>query len=115
MVVLVVVAAVCFTAGVFAATRWLPELDEGPVGAIAFFVVCGLSGAAAGLIGINVDSVVRALEREGGANLETFIVTNGLVSILRDSGTIAGLALIAYLLAPKPRREGVQSSADAMR
>ena len=73
----------------------------GPVGSIAFFVVCGLSGAALSLIGINIDSIVRQLERGGGGDLTTFILTNGLASIFRDAGTIAALSLVAYLLAPK--------------
>lgn len=100
MVVLVVVAVACFSAGVTAASRWLPDLEAGPVGTIAFFVVCGLSGASLGLIGIEVDQIVRALKEGGRDGLATFVVTNGLESILRDAGTLAALALIAYLLAP---------------
>jgi hypothetical protein len=33
MVVLVVVAVVCFIAGIIAVTRWLPDLAQGPVAA----------------------------------------------------------------------------------
>lgn len=111
MVVLIVVAAVCFIAGVAAASQWLPDLAEGPVGTASFFVVCGLSGAALGLLGVNIDSMVRGLESSGRGELGTLIVTNGLVSILRDSGTVAGLALIAYLLAPGPQHEIPQPQA----
>jgi len=116
MVILIVVAVVCFVAGVTAASQWLPDLADGSVGAIAFFVVCGLSGAALGLIGVNVDSMVRELKEGGRGGFETLIVTDGLVSILRDAGTIAGLALIAYLLAPGPNRpETASPTADSPR
>jgi hypothetical protein len=101
MIVLIVVAVVCFVAGVTATSHWLPDLADGRVGAIAFFVVCGLSGAALGLIGIDIDSMVRSLEVGGRDGFESLIVANGLVSILRDGGTVAGLALVAYLLAPR--------------
>jgi hypothetical protein len=105
MVVLIVVAVVCFIAGIFAVTRWLPDLAEGPVGATAYFVVCGLSAAAVGLVGIDVDQIVRQLARsEGGEDITTLVVAGGLTSILRDAATVAGLALIGYLLAPKRQR-----------
>jgi hypothetical protein len=110
MVVLIVVAVACFSAGVYASARWLPPLAEGTVGTISFFAVCSLCGAALGLIGINIDSVARQLG-ERDSELETLIVTGGLLGILRDSGTVAALALIAYLLAPKAR--SVESSRAA--
>jgi hypothetical protein len=107
MVVLVIVTVVCFIAGVAASTRWLPPLSDGPVGGIAYFIVCGLAGATLATVGINVDSTVRALERssEGSGELESIIVSDGLLGICRDAGMLAGLALIAYLLAPKAPRE----------
>jgi hypothetical protein len=108
MVVLIIVAVACFTAGTFAATRWLPDLESGPVGGIAFFVVCGLCGAVLALLGINVDSIVRELQESGGfgglrtnTRLETSILSQGLLSIMRDCGTVGALTLIAYLLASK--------------
>jgi hypothetical protein len=101
MIVLVVVAVVCFVAGIVAVTRWLPDLAEGPVGTMAYFVVCGLSAAAVSLVGINIDQIVRQLEKNAHGDLAVFIVSSGLTSMLRDSGTVAGLALIAYLLAPR--------------
>jgi len=116
MAVLIVVAVVCFSAGSYAAARWLPALADGPVGTIAFLVVCGLGGVAVALIGINADSIARQLEQTGlrsGAEFEVLIVSTGLVSILRDSGTVAALALVAYLLAPKPPRAEPAPLADA--
>jgi hypothetical protein len=102
MVVLIVVAVACFLAG--AASRWPPPLADGPVGSIAFFVVCGLAGAALVLIGIDTDSMVRGLERESFGGLgNAWVVGNYLLVVLRDAGTLAGLALIAYLLSPRPK------------
>jgi len=103
VVILVVVAVVSFTAGAVAAARWLPELAEGPVGSFVFFVVCGLLGASVALISISIDTTIRNLEERGSpGDIRVFIVSNGLTVILRDAGTLAALALIAYLLAPKP-------------
>jgi hypothetical protein len=116
MVVLIVVAVSCFAAGSYAAARWLPALADGTVGAIAFFVVCGLAGVAVALIGVNVDSIVRQLEETGlrrSGEFEVLVVSSGLVSILRDSGTVAALALVAYLLAPKPPRSEPAPAAEA--
>jgi hypothetical protein len=73
-------------------------------------VICGLCGAALGLVGINIDSIVRESQHSGG-ELDTLFVANGLVAILRDSGSVAGLALIAYLLALHPR-EAPQPAAE---
>src|SRR5689334_18365810 len=101
MTVLLLVALICFVIGVYAASRWLPPLGAGPVGAIAYFVVVGLSGAAFGLVGINVDQTVRGLERSDSGALEDLVVANGLANIMRDAGSVVALALIAYLLAPK--------------
>jgi hypothetical protein len=104
MVVLVVVAVACFLAGSVGLSRWLPELAEGPTGTMVFFVVCGLGGAVLALIGIDVDGIVRGLgEHHTTQGLKIFVVTDGLVAILRDAGTVAALALIAYLIAPKER------------
>jgi hypothetical protein len=100
---LVIIAVVCFIAGVAASTRWLPPLADGPVGGLTYFIVCGLAGASLATVGIYVDSTIRALERHGEftGSLESVIVSDGLLGICRDAGMLAGLALIAYLLAPK--------------
>jgi hypothetical protein len=104
MVVVIVVAVACFSVGILAVTRWLPELAEGPVGTMAYFVVCGLSAAAVGLVGISIEQIVRGVETSSG-RFKEFVVAGGLTSILRDAGTVAGLALIGYLLAPKSHRD----------
>ena len=105
MVVLIIVAVVCFSAGAVASARWLPALAEGPVGTIAFFVVCGLSGAALATVGIHFDGLARELERTGldSSTLETSIVADRLIGAFFDGGALGALALIAYLIAPKRR------------
>jgi len=101
MVVLIVVTVACFGAGVVAVSRYLPELADGPAGTLAFFVICGLSGAAVGLVGLHVYLTIRQLEETSRGQFSELVVADGLTSILLDSGTVAGLALIAYLLAPR--------------
>jgi chromate transport protein ChrA len=101
MVVLVIVAVACFIAGMWAATTWLPALAEGPVGTLVYFVVCGLAGAVLALIGIRVWGIVRELEESRRLLDSSQIVASGLVVLLWESGSLAALALIAYLLAPK--------------
>ena len=119
MVVLVVVAVVCFIAGSGAAAQWLPELlDDGPIGLLVSFVVCGLVGASLAVAAIYVDLAVRELERPlfRESSLETQIIGRSLTSILINSGSLLAFALIAYLLAPKARRhapEGASPSAGA--
>jgi hypothetical protein len=102
MVVLVVIAVACFVAGVMAAARWLPDLEEGPVGTMAFFVICGLCGAVVGLFGLNIDAMIKQAESLGRGGFEQVAVASGLLNILRDCGSVAAFALIAFLLAPRP-------------
>jgi hypothetical protein len=95
----VVVFVACLGAGVVAAARWLPDLAVGPVGSLAFFVVCGLLGAALGLVGLHIYSIVNALgEFRSLGNGE--IVAAGLVSMIWEAGSLLGLATLVYLLAP---------------
>jgi hypothetical protein len=104
MVVPIVIAVACFAVGVIASSRWLPDLDAGTLGTIAFFVICGLCGAVVAIVGAYIYLVVRDIEQSG--RLEILNPVAGLLAaMLRDGGTVAGLALIAYLLAPKPLRE----------
>jgi hypothetical protein len=101
-----VVTGICFLVGAIATSRWLPELREGTGGLVALFVICGLSGAALAAAGLHIDLIVRTLESGGelGAKeYQVFAVARELTSLLLDSGVLVGLAVIAYLLAPKPR------------
>jgi hypothetical protein len=99
VVLTLVVFFVCFSGGVLASSRWLPDLADGPAGGIAFLAVCGLLGAALSVIGLEVLSTARSLEGIRG-RLDSEVLTQGLVLIMRDGGTLLGLAAIAYLLAP---------------
>jgi hypothetical protein len=102
MLVLIVIAIACFIAGVVAAAQWLPDLAEGPVGTMAFFVICGLCGAVIGLFGLGIDSMIKQAESFGRGEFEQVAVADGLLNILRDCGSVAAFALIAFLLAPRP-------------
>jgi hypothetical protein len=91
----------CLAAGAFAGARWVPGLEQGPVGGLAFFVVCGLIGAGLGVIGLNIYEIV---ESGGGlsSTLKREVVGDGLRSMLFEGGTLFALATAVYLLAPPP-------------
>ncbi len=94
---------VCLCAGVWASSRWLPPLADGPVGGLAFFAVCGLLGAGLGLVGLRIYGIVRTLEERSrglGVSDKGDFLASGLAGMLYDGGTIFGIALIVYLLAP---------------
>lgn len=112
MLVPIIIAVVCFAAGVIAASRWLPDLEAGTLGTIAFFVVCGLCGAVLAIVGIDIDAIVRETRHTSGEFVGA-IVTDRLALIMAEGGTVAGLALIAYLLAPKPPREAAPPATEA--
>lgn len=101
MVVLAIVSAACFIAGVWAASTWLPPLAEGPVGTLVYFVVCGLAGAVLAIFGIRVWGIVRELEEARPLVGSSQLLADGMLSLLWESGSLAALTLIAYLLAPK--------------
>lgn len=103
MVVLGIVVVACFVAGMWAATTWVPPLAEGPVGTLVYFVVCGLAGAVLALAGIRVWQIVHALEYRSFGRFGSEVVATGVGELLWESGSLAALALVAYLLAPKAR------------
>jgi hypothetical protein len=102
MLVPAVIFVACLVAGVAGGARWLPDLAVGPVGGVAFFVVCGLLGAALGLVGLHVYSIVDELNHLGGFGgiRKGDILATGLESMLWDAGSLFGLAFVVYLLAP---------------
>jgi len=112
-----VIFVVCLAVGVVAGSRWLPELAAGPVGGLAFFVVCGLLGGALGLVGMHIYSIVETLDRFGSRGLTGFgkgeIVATGLRSMLFEAGSLLGLAAVVYLLAPRGRDAGELASGPA--
>jgi hypothetical protein len=75
-----------------------------PVGGLAFFVVCGLLGGALGLVGLHVYSIVEELDHGGplGVLGKGEVVAVGLRSMLWEAGSLCGLAIAVYLLAPPP-------------
>ncbi len=104
MVVLAIVAAACFVAGIWAATRWLPPLAEGPVESLVYFVVCGLAGTVLVVFGIHIWDIVRELEQSHQFLESDELIANELVEALWQAGTLAALALIPYLLTAKAER-----------
>ncbi|HEV3319780.1 MAG TPA: hypothetical protein VG053_08655 [Solirubrobacteraceae bacterium] len=117
MVIPAVIFVVCFFAGVWASTRWLPPLAEGAVGGIAFFGVCGLLGAALGLAGLHIYSIIRTVEDFGGgfpSDGKGDLLASGLAQLLFEAGSVFGLALVVYLLAPSssPAKDRLRPAAD---
>jgi hypothetical protein len=96
----VVIFVVCVSAGVFASSRWLPDLAGGTIGGLAFFVVCGLLGASLGVVGVQIYVIVRQAEVFDRLDGSTF-VADGLSEILWQAGSLLGLAAVVYLLAPR--------------
>jgi hypothetical protein len=101
----IIIFVVCLTAGVWASSRWLPDLARGSVGGFAFFVVCGLLGAAFAALALNIYVLVRDLEASSGVYRATF-TADILRAMLFDVGTLVGFALAVYLLAPKRTADG---------
>jgi hypothetical protein len=95
----ILIFVVCLAGGAWAGGQWLPNLASGPVGGLAFFAVCGLFGTALALAGINIYEIANSLNRfHAISNAE--VVTSGARGLLFDSGSVFGLAMVVYLLAP---------------
>jgi hypothetical protein len=99
----IAIFVVCVAAGIYASTRWLPELAPGPVGGLAYFAVCGLLAAALVVFGLDVYGIVESLSHFPDLG-KGVILANGLEQILWQTGLLIGAALAVYLLAP-PREE----------
>jgi hypothetical protein len=95
----------CMVAGVFASARWLPALEAGSVGGLAFFVVCGLVGVGVGLIGLHIYEIVESTS-ELGRIQKGPIVAADLTAMLFETGFVFGIATTVYLLAPAPPEPG---------
>jgi hypothetical protein len=99
----VVIVVLCFGAGVFASARWLPDLAPDAASGLAFFAVCGLLGIALALIGVHLYLLVRdwaghSLFTASGED-RSILVASELAAMLRDVGTVFGLAGAVFLLA----------------
>lgn len=103
--------------GVLVSARWLPDLATGQVGGLAFFLVCGLLGAALGLVGVHVYVLVEELSRFHGLPGDFdkgALVAAELRTTVFEVGSLIGFASVVYLLAPPPELEdelGVESVA----
>jgi hypothetical protein len=89
----------CLSVGVWAASRWLPDLAAGGVGGLAFFVVCGLLGGALTVVGLTIYEIVQDINAFGGVE-RTALVSAQLATMLLQAGSLSGLAAVVYLLAP---------------
>jgi hypothetical protein len=94
----------CLAAGAILASQWLPGLDAGAVGGLAFFTVCGLLGLALALLGEHIYLIVHEVEHltagPGGLS-KGEVIGSGLRNIALDEGTVLGIAAAVYLLAPR--------------
>ena len=103
----IITFVVCFGAGFWASIRWLPELEAGPVGTFAGFAVAILFGAALALVGLELYDMAHDLRNVSrGPNdfpgsTKGQIISSSLPGAWYNGGTVAGLACIAYLLAPR--------------
>jgi predicted phage tail protein len=97
----IVIFVVCVSAGVFASSRWLPDLAGGTIGGLAFFVVCGLLGASLEVVGVQIYLIVKQAEVLGRLGDSEALVAEGLSALLWQAGVLLGLAAVVYLLAPR--------------
>jgi hypothetical protein len=91
--------------GALVGARWLPDLAVGQVGGLAFFLVCGLIGAALGLLGVHIYLIVEELNHVPSGVIQGEIVGGDLRNIIFECGSLIGLAGVVYLLAPAPEVE----------
>lgn len=97
MLVPVVIYVLCLSAGAAVSAQWLPALAPGPIGGVAFFLVCGLLGGALGVVGLRLYGIV---ELDTGGQFVNQAAANGLADMMWQAGVLAGLAVTVYLLAP---------------
>jgi hypothetical protein len=99
----IVIFVVLLSAGVWAGTRWLPDLAAGIVGGAAFFVTCGLLGAALAVLGLRIYGTVEDVSHSSGYFRRADLSLN-LVEILFEPAILLALACGVYLLSP-PRED----------
>jgi hypothetical protein len=92
------ISVVCIAGGAGAASRWLPDLETGPVGGLAFFAVCGLLGGALDVVGLHIYLIVNGLAGFGGPGP---ILASELDQTLIEAGILFGLAALVYLVAAR--------------
>jgi hypothetical protein len=69
---------------------------------LAFFVVCGLIGAAVGLLGVHVYLIAEEVKHlpDGGPS-RAVAVAAGIRNICFEDGSWVGFASVVFLLAPR--------------
>lgn len=111
----IAIFVVCLAIGVYAASRWLPELASGTVGGLGYLVVCGLVGAAAGVFGLRIYNIVEILEETGIRSLRNQGLALGLETLLFDTGLLLGLAPASICSRPRePGRSASRGNARAV-
>lgn len=114
MLLPIIIVVACFATGAVASARWLPPLPDGLLGGVAFLLVCGLLAASLSLVGLNIYSIVNALQRQFGSDVaESIVAVDGLRELLYEGGVTAGLAGIIYMLAL--RRSPSRQATDEQR
>lgn len=112
MLIPVLAFVVASLAGSWASAQWLPNLARGSVGGLAFFLVCGLWGAALGTMALHVYLIVRELETAHEA-FGAVDVAEELRLMAFDAGSLTALASIVYLLAPAPEADEEMAATPA--
>lgn len=102
MLIPVVIFLLAAYAGVIVSSRWIPDLATGSAGGLAFFLVCGLVGAAAGLLSTHIYIVVEELKHLPSRASQGEIVAGFLRNLSFELGSLLGFAGVVYLLAPAP-------------
>ena len=105
MVAVWIVPALCLVLGGLATARLLPPLAANPTGRLAFVSISVLGGVVIAIIGLDVVSLIHRLEVARGHGLlgRRELVTGTLLDLLSEAGLITAVALVAYLVAPKPQ------------
>lgn len=107
MLIPALIFVVVSSGGAIVCSRWLPDLAPGPVASLAFFVVCGLIGAAVGLLAMHIYLIVTELDHlTGNAGLtQGEVVAAGIRDIAFEVGSLLAFTSIVYLLAPAPESD----------
>jgi len=98
----IAIIIVCLLAGIFACKRWLPRLPAGPIGNMAFVVVCGLLTAIVVGVGLHIYHLVVTLSQPGDGLEESNqyrnaeVVAGTLGGIVVDVAELAALAALVY-------------------
>ncbi|MGZ8648242.1 MAG: hypothetical protein ACXW08_06410 [Solirubrobacteraceae bacterium] len=97
----ILIVLVALGAGAWLAIRWLPPLASGGLGPIVFWLVCGLVATATATFAFGLNTAVRLVDEENGADGAASVALSGL----RDAGILLGIAAGVYLLSG-PRATG---------